>query len=274
MIEVAIAAGIVGGFAALTIGLIKALFDFVASKISPKLSQKNTAQQARKQELREQEQRERQHWEQEQRKKAEAERAVWTAHHSLLDEEEERRQADARKNAEDENVNLGDYANAETAIKYRQEAEDAWVRTSDLPADLRRRFLVALDEDPRQDIPKLLSSVEEEHKKRLRPFSDETANDALEQARTISVEAASEFKKVYDTLGDRNAAAKILKKIESEFGPSEQTTTAIKNRRRERVQKQKQRIQARREQEQLSKARREQKGRKRTGAPFKGISFF
>ena len=82
-------------------------------------------------------------------------------------------------------------------------------------------------------------------------------------------------------MGGGIAADKILVKIEHELGPSEQTITAKKNRRREREQEQKQRIQARREQEQarreqeqLSKARREQEGRKRTGAPFKGISFF
>jgi hypothetical protein len=232
------------------------------------------AQRKREQAVRERQQ------EEDQRKKAEAERAVWTAHHALLNEEAERRQADARKKAEDENVNLADYANAEIAIKYSQEAEEAWAQITNFPADLRRLFLTALDKDPRKDVPKLLSLVEGELKKRLRPFTDKAANNALEQARTISKEAAAEFIKVYDTLGGGIAAAKILVKIEREFEPSEQTITAKKNRRRERVQKQKQkqkqkqRIQARREQEQLSKARREQKGRKRTGAPFKGISFF
>ena len=144
--------------------------------------------------------------------------------------DEERRQADARKKAEDENVNLADYANAKVAIKYRQEAADAWAQTSDLPVDLRRQFLTALDMDPRQDLPKLLSLVEGEHKKRVRPFTDKAANDAVEQARTISAEAAAEFIKVYDTFGGDLAAAKILEKIEREFGPSERTIIANQNR--------------------------------------------
>jgi hypothetical protein len=180
------------------------------------------AQRKREQAVRERQQ------EEDQRKKAEAERAVWTAHHALLNEEAERRQADARKKAEDENVNLADYANAEIAIKYSQEAEEAWAQITNFPADLRRLFLTALDKDPRKDVPKLLSLVEGELKKRLRPFTDKAANNALEQARTISKEAAAEFIKVYDTLGGGIAAAKILVKIEREFEPSEQTITAKK----------------------------------------------
>ena len=117
------------------------------------------AQRKREQAVRERQQ------EEDQRKKAEAERAVWTAHHALLDEEAERRQADARKKAEDENVNLADYANAEIAIKYSQEAEEAWAQITNFPADLRRLFLTALDKDPRKDVPKLLSLVEGELKK-------------------------------------------------------------------------------------------------------------
>lgn len=159
---------------------------------------------------------------------ADAERQARERALALERSEAERRKAKEAKKAEDGEVNPANYADAQIAIKYRQEAEEAWAQAQGLPADLRQKFLENLDEDPRQDVSKLLSSLEEEHKTKRRPFNDEAANDALEQAGTIAPEAAVEFKKVYDTFGATIAVTEILEKIEREFGPSERTMAATR----------------------------------------------
>ena len=119
-----------------------------------------------------------------------------------------------------------EYPTAHFAIKYRPDAEHAWTKAEKLPLLYKKQFLEALDKDPKLDVFDLLSSLQTAHENELRPFKDDAANDALEQARTISTEAASEFKRVYETFATMVNAAEILVKIENEYGPSAQTAAA------------------------------------------------
>ena len=124
---------------------------------------------------------------------------------------------------DDDTFNVGDFPKALMAIGYRREAEEAWSQAQHLPTAYTRRFLEALDEDPKCDALEALSSVEEEFKKEQRPFDDEAANDALEEVRTISPDAVLEFKNVYETFGDTVPLPEIIQRIEANYGPSEET---------------------------------------------------
>ena len=134
---------------------------------------------------------------------------------------------------DDDTFNVGDFPKALMAIGYRREAEEAWSQAQHLPTEYMRRFLEALDEDPKCDALEALSAVEEEFKKEQRPFDDEAANDALEQVRTISPEAALEFKNVYETFGDTVPLPELIQRIEANYGPSEETIARREQERRE-----------------------------------------
>ena len=120
---------------------------------------------------------------------------------------------------EEDEVNLSDFPKAQMAIEYRREAEEAWSQAQHLPTAYMRRFLEALDEDPKCDALEALSSLEEEFKKEQRPFDDAAANDALEEVRTISPEAALEFKRVYETFGETVPLPELLRRIKAKYGP-------------------------------------------------------
>ena len=120
---------------------------------------------------------------------------------------------------DDDTFNVGDFPKALMAIGYRREAEEAWSQAQHLPTAYTRRFLEALDEDPKCDALEALSSVEEEFKKEQRPFDDAAANDALEEVRTISPEAALEFKRVYETFGETVPLPELLRRIKAKYGP-------------------------------------------------------
>ena len=120
---------------------------------------------------------------------------------------------------DEDKFNMGDYPKAQMAIEYRREAEEAWSQAQHLPTAYMRRFLEALDEDPKCDALEALSSLEEEFKKEQRPFDDAAANDALEEVRTISPEAALEFKRVYETFGETVPLPELLRRIKAKYGP-------------------------------------------------------
>ena len=96
-----------------------------------------------------------------------------------------------------------------------------------------RRFLEAVDQDPKLDALEALSSLEEEFNKEQRPFDDEAANDALEEVRTISPDAVLEFKNAYETFGDTVPLPEIIHRIEANYGPSEETIARREQERRE-----------------------------------------
>jgi hypothetical protein len=220
MMEVLISGAIVGGATALLIAFLNGLYNFVASKIAPKLSKKNTSQGMIE-------------------KEPHAQLRTETTLPIIISDSAETRTKkiglSKTQTSLDENTNLasqliktndgglGEYPNAQIAIKYRDDAKQAWTKAESLPHFYKNQFLMSLDKDPQLDSLNLLSSLQAAYQKELRPFKDEAANSALEQARTISTEAAIEFKKVYETLNSIVPVLEILEKIETEFGPSKQT---------------------------------------------------
>ncbi len=112
---------------------------------------------------------------------------------------------------------------ARIAIEYDPSAALAWGRVQALPERYREAFLAKLDANPSSDSTELAIVLEAEYLRELRPFDSDDANDAYEQAGTISVDAQSEFRKVYQLLRSTVSASEILSKIEHRFGPSEIT---------------------------------------------------
>jgi hypothetical protein len=177
------------------------------------------------------------------------------------------RQAAAQKKDPSE-VSLGDFPKAQMAVEYRREAAETWSQAQGLPGAYVRRFLEALDADPKCDALEVLSSLKEELQRELRPFDDEAANDALEDVRTISHSAAAEFKSVYETLGDTIPLADILQRIEANYRPSARTIALGGQRKQEELERQRklerERVeQVRRERERLREEGQERERRER-----------
>ena len=114
--------------------------------------------------------------------------------------------------------------NRRKVIDHSDAAASAWEDIKSLPEEYQQRFLASLDQEPTLDVGPLAAQLIADRAKELRPYDDDDANDSLEQARTISVEAEQEFREVYDMLGSKLAPSEILKKVESKFGPSAKTT--------------------------------------------------
>ena len=225
MMEVLISGAIVGAAVALLIAVLNGLYNFVASKIGPKLPKKNTSQGMIEKEPHAQV------------------RTEATLPIKISDGAETRTkkiELSETQTSLGKNTNvagqlittneggLGKYPNAQIAIKYRDDVEQAWAKAERLPHFYKNQFLMSLDKDPELDSLNLLSSLQAAYQIELRPFKDEAANNALEQARTISTEAAFEFKRVYEALNSIISVSEILEKIETEFGSSEQTIIAEK----------------------------------------------
>ena len=99
--------------------------------------------------------------------------------------------------------------------------------------------------------------VTKERLKVLRPYENTLANDALEQVRTISADAETEFRKVYDLLGAKVNLNATLERIEGKYGPSEKTKLERAHLEAERLEKERLEKE-RREKERREKERREQ----------------
>lgn len=125
------------------------------------------------------------------------------------------------------------FSKAWKVIDYSDAAAAAWEDIKSLPEEYQQRFLASLDQEPALDVGPLAAQIIADRAKELRPYDDNSANDALEQARTISLEAEQEFLEVYDMLGSSLAPSEILKKVESKFGPSAETISERERQRRE-----------------------------------------
>ena len=123
--------------------------------------------------------------------------------------------------------------NRRKVIDHSDAAASAWEDIKSLPEEYQQRFLASLDQEPTLDVGPLAAQLIADRAKELRPYDDEDANDSLEQARTISVEAEQEFREVYNMLGSSLTPSEILKKIESKFGPSAKTISERERQRRE-----------------------------------------
>lgn len=105
-------------------------------------------------------------------------------------------------------------------LEYRDGAADTWREVQKLPMELQNRFIKKLREEPNLNLVRLSEELHAEHRRLMRPYGSEDANDALEDARTISLEAEHEFVKVYDLLAPEVAPAEIVKRLEKKYGPT------------------------------------------------------
>ena len=112
-------------------------------------------------------------------------------------------------------------------INYSADASIAWEQVKPLPEKYHESFLKRLDEDPEIDATALAVELRQTHLSEIKPFDSETANDALEQARTISLEAEAEFITVYNLLGSKILPSEILDKLEKKYGPSEKSRQSL-----------------------------------------------
>ena len=122
---------------------------------------------------------------------------------------------------------------ARLVIEYDDEAAAAWEQVQDLPSEYSSRFLDTLGANPEQDPAALAASLHEEHQKLIRPYDNDEVNDALAQARTISSDAETEFRKAYALVGTRVSPDGILVKVEEKFGPTELTKQRLEQEERE-----------------------------------------
>lgn len=118
------------------------------------------------------------------------------------------------------------YRRALLAIEYDQAVERAWRQLNWLPDAYQEKFLSALDSDPTCDPTTLAKELCKEHEKVKHPYDREDLNAALDDARSISEEAAEEFKAVVDLLGDKIDPATTIDKIEAKFGPTAKSLAA------------------------------------------------
>lgn len=116
-----------------------------------------------------------------------------------------------------------DFPKALKVIEYSEEASKAWEQVKSLPEECPVKFLDALEKNPAQDVELLVLKIIEARRVELRPYDDDLANDAVEQARTISKEATAEFHEVYQLLQNKISPDEILKKLEAKYGMSKRS---------------------------------------------------
>lgn len=92
---------------------------------------------------------------------------------------------------------------ARIALRFREDAEQAFERVRHLPESYQRRFLSALDADPRMDVDTLIEALEAEKLSEDNPFSSDECNLIYKSLNSISPAAAQEFKDAENVLGDR-----------------------------------------------------------------------
>lgn len=109
------------------------------------------------------------------------------------------------------------------AIEDSPNATKSWKARQEIPDVYQENFLDFLDSSPTLDASDVAMKLNKDDHSDFTLFATEEANEALAQARTISPEAAEEFKDVCFLLGENADATAILSRIEEKFGFSEKT---------------------------------------------------
>jgi hypothetical protein len=112
---------------------------------------------------------------------------------------------------------FGSFPNAALSIEYRNELAEAWSRVEKLPAELVLEFLNAIETDPKLSVGPLEESIMEKYNKSLSPFENEELTQCYLEVKNISDEAANEFIKVVELLGDTLSPDDIKDKIRKKF---------------------------------------------------------
>lgn len=109
------------------------------------------------------------------------------------------------------------HEDALTVIEYSKVAAKTWREAQELPVEQQEEFLDKLDLNPKGDAEALLKSIKDAYHATVSPYDNQEANDAFALAKTIGEDVVTEFKRVYDLMGDTIQPMEILEKIVSKF---------------------------------------------------------
>ena len=109
------------------------------------------------------------------------------------------------------------HEDALTAIEYSKVAAKAWREVQELPVEEQEEFLDKLDLNPKGDADALLKSIKDAYYATVSPYDSQEANNAFALAKTIGDDVVTEFKRVYDLMGDTIQPMEILEKIVTKF---------------------------------------------------------
>ena len=109
------------------------------------------------------------------------------------------------------------HEDALTVIEYSKVAAKAWRKVQELPIEQQEEFLDKLDLNPKGDAEVLLKSIKDAYYATISPYDNQEANDAFALAKTIGEDVVTEFKRVYDLMGDTIQPMEILEKIVTKF---------------------------------------------------------
>ena len=184
--------------------------------------------------------------------------------------EDKRRKEEALAKAEDERrteEELEKLVPAHIAIEYNPVGPEVWAKIQLLPNDFQDMFLERLIENPQQNLRELEDAIKSKFNDFLNPYDDPAANNALDQARSISPEAEGEFVRVYELLGKSIEPSDIISRIEQKFGPTQTTKENEVRERKENEARERKEIEARQrkykeaQERQVEKAREHQERR-------------
>ena len=177
---------------------------------------------------------------------------------ALKKAEDKRRQAEALAKAEEERRKeeaLEKLVPAHIAIEYNPVGPEVWAEIQLLPKSFQDMFLERLVENPQQNLRELEDAIKRKFNDFLNPYDDPAANNALDQARSISPEAEGEFVRVYELLGKSIEPSDIISRIEQKFGPTQKSKEKEAQERKEKEARERKEKEAREHQERRAKER-------------------
>ena len=111
--------------------------------------------------------------------------------------------------------NLDAFPHAKMLLTYSKDARKIWDEVQTLPADYHNLFLSQIEEDPKQDLRKLLSDIISDISKLDEPFDDPALNIVFKEAAQISPLVAAELKKAIEILGENVDPVEVLETIKN-----------------------------------------------------------
>lgn len=110
------------------------------------------------------------------------------------------------------------YSTGRMAIQYRKDAKDGWAQLRSLPVKYQLQYLAALTEDPKSEIESLLQKIKQLHHAELNPFKEEKYNSCFSMLLEEDVNAANEFKRIVNTLGETIDPHEVAEKLKNRYG--------------------------------------------------------
>ena len=103
------------------------------------------------------------------------------------------------------------------AITYRTDVAERWHRIESYPSELVLEFLNALELDPKLHVQTLEAEITGKLKKLDSPFDDDRLTALYLDLNSLNIEAAAEFVKALDLLGDTINAEELATKLQNKF---------------------------------------------------------